>query len=59
VTDSDGDGVPDGQDDFPFDPDETIDSDGDGVGNNADLDDDDDGMPGHLGTGIRARSAQR
>jgi hypothetical protein len=45
VKDSDEDGVPDDQDDFPFDPDETIDSDGDGVGNNADTDDDDDGMP--------------
>jgi len=39
-TDSDNDGVPDNQDDFPFDPDKTIDSDGDGVGNNADLDGD-------------------
>ena len=43
--DSDGDGVPDGQDAFPLDPDETIDTDGDGIGNNADNDDDGDGMP--------------
>ena len=35
--DSDGDGVPDIDDDFPNDPDETKDSDGDGVGDNADL----------------------
>ena len=43
--DSDGDGVPDTQDAFPADPDETIDTDGDGTGNNADIDDDNDGMP--------------
>ena len=43
--DSDGDGTPDERDDFPIDPDETIDTDGDGLGNNADLDDDNDGMP--------------
>ncbi len=36
VIDSDGDGVPDDQDDFPNDPTETTDSDGDGVGDNAD-----------------------
>ena len=34
--DSDGDGVPDGLDDFPQDASETKDSDGDGVGDNAD-----------------------
>ncbi len=34
--DSDGDGVPDAQDDFPDDPSETTDTDGDGVGDNAD-----------------------
>ena len=34
--DSDGDGVIDSQDAFPFDPTETLDSDGDGVGNNGD-----------------------
>jgi len=45
VIDSDGDGVPDDQDDFPYDPDEYLDTDGDGEGNNADTDDDNDGMP--------------
>jgi hypothetical protein len=45
VIDSDGDGVPDEEDAFPFDPDEWLDTDGDGTGNNADEDDDDDGMP--------------
>ncbi len=45
LTDSDGDGVPDVQDAFPYDPNETVDTDGDGVGNNADTDDDNDGMP--------------
>lgn len=34
--DSDGDGVVDSEDAFPFDPSETKDSDGDGVGDNAD-----------------------
>jgi chitinase len=43
--DSDGDGVADSQDAFPLDPAETMDTDGDGIGNNADLDDDGDGMP--------------
>jgi hypothetical protein len=45
VADSDGDGVPDGEDAFPFDPDEWLDTDNDGIGNNADDDDDNDGMP--------------
>jgi len=45
VADSDGDGVPDDQDDFPLDPNETTDTDGDTIGNNADTDDDNDGMP--------------
>ncbi len=35
-TDSDGDGVIDSEDAFPFDPSETKDTDGDGVGDNAD-----------------------
>ncbi|HUR24883.1 MAG TPA: thrombospondin type 3 repeat-containing protein [Candidatus Thermoplasmatota archaeon] len=35
--DSDGDGVPDGQDAFPDDPAEWADTDGDGVGDNADV----------------------
>jgi chitinase len=43
--DSDGDGVPDDQDHFPLDPKETTDTDGDGLGNNADPDDDNDGIP--------------
>lgn len=43
--DSDGDGVGDDLDAFPSDPDEWIDTDNDGIGNNADLDDDNDGMP--------------
>jgi len=43
--DSDGDGVPDDRDAFPFDADETLDTDKDGEGNNADTDDDNDGMP--------------
>jgi len=34
--DSDGDGVPDGEDAFPDDPNEWADSDGDGVGDNED-----------------------
>ncbi len=42
--DTDGDGVQDGSDDFPLDPTETTDSDGDGIGNNADPDDDNDGV---------------
>ncbi|MBW2430530.1 MAG: fibronectin type III domain-containing protein [Deltaproteobacteria bacterium] len=45
VVDSDEDGVPDDQDDFPLDPNETADTDGDGEGNNTDTDDDNDGMP--------------
>ena len=44
AVDSDGEGVPDDQDAFPSDPTETIDSDDDGLGNNADPDDDNDGM---------------
>ena len=45
VSDSDDDGVPDDQDEFPYDADEYLDTDGDGEGNNADTDDDNDGMP--------------
>jgi hypothetical protein len=45
ITDSDGDGVPDDQDAFPYDGDEYLDTDGDGEGNSADTDDDNDGMP--------------
>jgi len=43
--DRDGDGVTDIADDFPDDPEESLDSDGDGIGNNADTDDDGDGIP--------------
>jgi hypothetical protein len=42
--DSDGDGVNDGEDAFPLDPQESLDTDGDGIGNNADTDDDNDGF---------------
>ncbi|MBJ51907.1 MAG: hypothetical protein CMQ47_09200 [Gammaproteobacteria bacterium] len=44
VADSDGDGVLDGPDAFPLDATETLDTDGDAIGNNADTDDDDDGL---------------
>ncbi len=43
--DSDGDGWSDTADAFPLDATEWLDTDADGVGNNADEDDDDDGMP--------------
>jgi hypothetical protein len=43
--DRDNDGVPDDQDAFPDDPKESLDTDKDGIGNNADPDDDNDGMP--------------
>lgn len=43
--DTDGDGVVDAEDAFPKDPFEQIDTDLDGLGNNADSDDDNDGMP--------------
>lgn len=43
--DDDGDGAPNTCDDFPNNSDEWLDSDKDGIGNNADLDDDNDGMP--------------
>ena len=42
--DDDNDGVPDEEDDFPFDPDEYRDSDGDGIGDNADPDTDTNGI---------------
>ena len=42
--DDDNDGVPDTQDAFPLDPDESTDTDGDGIGNNADSDDDGDAV---------------
>lgn len=43
--DSDNDGVLNPDDAFPLDPNETLDTDNDGIGNNADEDDDGDGMP--------------
>ncbi|MGR5348433.1 hypothetical protein [Vibrio mediterranei] len=43
--DSDGDGVVDAEDAFPYDPTESVDTDGDGAGNNQDPDDDNDGYP--------------
>lgn len=43
--DSDSDGVPDEEDAFPNDPDESLDTDFDGLGNNQDGDDDNDGIP--------------
>ena len=39
ANDADGDGVPDEEDAFPNDPNESVDTDGDGIGNNADTDD--------------------
>ena len=42
--DDDNDGVPNANDAFPQDPDESVDTDGDGTGNNADTDDDNDGV---------------
>ena len=42
--DSDGDGIPDSDDAFPLDPNESLDTDRDGVGDNADSDDDGDGV---------------
>jgi len=45
IVDTDGDGVPDDEDAFPTDPNESVDTDGDGIGNNADPDDDNDGAP--------------
>ena len=43
--DSDGDGIDDALDAFPNDPSEWSDSDADGIGDNADTDDDGDGLP--------------
>ena len=45
LEDSDGDGVLNSHDDFPFDPAEVTDTDGDGSGNHSDSDDDNDGLP--------------
>ncbi len=46
--DSDGDGVVDLQDMFPWDATEWLDADADGLGNNADLDDDNDNAPDYI-----------
>ncbi|MBX2839794.1 MAG: hypothetical protein KTR35_23255 [Gammaproteobacteria bacterium] len=43
--DSDGDGFRDLDDAFPYDPSESNDLDGDGIGDNADIDDDGNGVP--------------
>ena len=48
--DSDGDGVSDADDEFPSDPNESVDTDQDGIGNNADTDDDGDDVPDTLDT---------
>jgi hypothetical protein len=45
IADYDQDGIPDSRDAFPGDPKESVDTDGDGIGNNADPDDDNDGIP--------------
>ena len=42
TNDSDGDGCPDSEDIFPYDPTECYDNDGDGIGDNADPNDDND-----------------
>ena len=42
--DDDNDGVPDEEDEFPLDRNESVDTDGDGTGDNADDDDDNDGV---------------
>ncbi|MBI4232279.1 hypothetical protein HY605_03530 [Candidatus Peregrinibacteria bacterium] len=42
--DTDGDGTNDGEDAFPLDPNEQLDTDKDGIGNNTDIDDDNDGI---------------
>ena len=44
MKDTDSDGVNDGEDAFPLDASESIDTDGDDIGNNADTDDDGDGI---------------
>ena len=45
LPDTDGDTADDGDDAFPLDPAEALDTDADGTGDNADLDDDGDGLP--------------
>ena len=48
LADTDGDGVNDKEDGMPLEGAETLDSDRDGTGNNADSDDDNDGIPDAL-----------
>ncbi|MDC3330488.1 BspA family leucine-rich repeat surface protein, partial [Flavobacteriaceae bacterium] len=43
--DTDGDGVADGEDDFPLDANSSLDTDGDGIADENDSDDDNDGVP--------------
>jgi len=50
--DSDGDGHPNSSDAFPGDPNEWLDTDHDGIGNNADTDDDNDGIPDSVETAL-------
>ena len=52
--DSDGDGVVDGDDAFPNDPNETLDTDTDGTGDNADLDDDNDGFSDEIEAAVNS-----
>lgn len=44
-TDNDNDGIPDSNDQFPYDPLEQMDFDNDGIGDTRDIDDDNDGIP--------------
>eukprot|EP00752_Nemacystus_decipiens_P018886 g16942.t1 len=44
-SDEDEDGVPNNEDAFPQNPEESVDTDGDGIGNNEDQDDDNDSIP--------------
>ena len=43
--DTDGDGIQDGEDDFPLDSESSVDTDGDGIADENDPDDDNDGVP--------------
>jgi hypothetical protein len=58
-SDDDNDGVPDPQDAFPLDPNESSDFDLDGIGDRRDTDDDNDGMPDvyELSYGFNPRNA--
>jgi hypothetical protein len=54
--DTDGDGIGDENDEFPFDPSEYTDSDSDGIGDNTDNDDDNDGVSDYIEAGIGSDS---